>query len=678
VNEISKFFKFDLILATWVYPDGFGSLIAAKLLKVPIVVSGHGSDINIYSKYFLRRRIIAYTLKNCQQVIAVSNALKEKMISIGTPEERIQVLLNGVDAGLFKPMDRDKCRAKLGLPHDKKIVLYVGNLEHVKGVDILAQAALDFPQNAILIMVGSGKLKPRLKLTNHMKLVGVRPHDEIPLWMNAADVFCLPSRNEGCPNVLLEALACGTPVIASRTGGIPEIIHSESLGILIFPGDSVALSCAVKEALSREWDRDMLRRSVSGYSWKDNAEKLFSSIGKEKKQLHILYHHRTQGKGGEGVHIREIVRALKNLGHKVFIVNPPGVDVFEEDANIRVATKKTALLANIWSWVSKHTPQIVFEILEICYNVVAAWNIKRVIKRERIDFIYERYAFFSWSGTDMAKRYGIPIILEVNEISGIKRQRDQSLVGLTNKIEMAIFKKANSIIVVSSYLKEEIIKRGIEADKIDVVTNAVDITRFDSGVSDIRVRRLLGLNGKTVLGFVGHFSKWDRIKDLIDTFKEIVVDRPNVHLLLVGDTRNREDRKDIDNLIKNLGLTDSISITGRVDREEMPEYLSTIDMCVIPSLPPFVSPLVLFEYMAMAKTVVMPDIGPTQDVITDGVNGRLFESGDSESMKRTIFDLMDNPDKIKRIGTEARKTVSEKHLWRHNAERIINIYKRIN
>lgn len=288
VKKLHKEFGFDVILATWAYPDGFGSYLIAKALKKPIVIKVHGTDINEYSKYFLRRKLISHALKNSNAVIAVTGALKKKLSLIGVPEEKITVIPNGVNTDLFKPIDQAECRKKLDLPLDKKIILYVGNFVPIKGVDILVKAFSELVRsysNALLLLVGDGSLEA--KLHDNVKELGIEQgvifsrrttHDSIPFHMNACDIFCLPSRNEGCPNVVLEAMACGTPIVATNVGGVPELVNDSRLGMLVIPGSARFLTDALKEALDRRWNHDAIALHGSKFTWTENAQKLFQML----------------------------------------------------------------------------------------------------------------------------------------------------------------------------------------------------------------------------------------------------------------------------------------------------------------------------------------------------------------------------------------------------------------
>lgn len=289
VKAIYKNFKFDLIFATFAYPDGFGSFLIAKVLNKPIVIKVHGTDINSYTRYFLRRKMIAYALKNSNKVIAVSSVLREKLEELGVAADKIAVIPNGIDQELFKPLDKGKCRRDLNLPSEGKLILFAGNLKREKGlltlIDAFYQINIEKNQNYLLVIVGDGYLRKKLEkkvnqlgLKNWVRFAGAVSHDKIPLWMNTCDVFCLPSLNEGCPNVLLEALACGKPIVASSVGGIPEIITGNEFGFLVPPRNAMALASGIQKAFNISWNSKRVREISSKFTWQDNAKNLFHEL----------------------------------------------------------------------------------------------------------------------------------------------------------------------------------------------------------------------------------------------------------------------------------------------------------------------------------------------------------------------------------------------------------------
>lgn len=268
--------RVDCIDAHYVYPDGFAAVILGRLLKVPVVVSARGTDINLFPSFPTIRPLIRWTLRSAAGVIAVSGALRDRIQAIGIPGERVRVIPNGIDPERFRMIDRGLARHRLGLPDTAKIVLAVGSLTTSKHHDVLLLAAATIaarvPDLALYIL-GEGPLRSRLEadisrlgLERHAHLLGARPNEELNFWFNAADISCLPSSSEGWPNVVSESIACGTPVVARNIGGIPEILASPGLGLLVEPG-APALAYGLEAALDTRWDRSLIARHGLTRTW---------------------------------------------------------------------------------------------------------------------------------------------------------------------------------------------------------------------------------------------------------------------------------------------------------------------------------------------------------------------------------------------------------------------------
>jgi glycosyltransferase involved in cell wall biosynthesis len=281
VRKIRRNFDFDLIDSHYVYPDGFAAIQLGRFFKKPVVVSARGSDVNLYRTFPLIRKLLQHVLRNADAVIAVSRALKVSMVELGLPGEKISDIPNGVDAEKFYPMSKDEARRQLDL-QCSRIILSVGNLTVNKGFDLLIRALpmvaakLD-EKDVELAIVGDGPLRKELqtlistlKLDRRIRLVGAVPHGKLHLWYSAADVFCLASEREGWPNVILESLACGTPVVATAVGGIPEILSSETLGVLA-ERDEKKIAGAIFAALSRKWNSKELVAHARNHSWDRSA-----------------------------------------------------------------------------------------------------------------------------------------------------------------------------------------------------------------------------------------------------------------------------------------------------------------------------------------------------------------------------------------------------------------------
>ena len=216
IEPIIRRERFDIVLASWAYPDAYGVMLVAEKLKFPFATAVLGSDVNAFFENPTRKQQILRALRASRVVFAKSKALQSRLAAEGIESV---IDYNGIDREKFRPFDRAEACQRLDLDPKRRRVLYVGNLLPVKGPTVLARAAGQL-QDVEVVFVGSGPEK-----ITAGRCVGARPHDEIPLWMNASDVLCLPSLNEGLPNVALEAMACGLPVVASRVGGMPEIMR---------------------------------------------------------------------------------------------------------------------------------------------------------------------------------------------------------------------------------------------------------------------------------------------------------------------------------------------------------------------------------------------------------------------------------------------------------------------
>ena len=248
----------DVVFAPWAYPDGWAAVRLARRAGLPAVVQVHGSDVKLLDQFPTRRRRTAEALAAAAGVVAVSRDLRDCVVALGVPAERVAVIHDGVDADVFRPGDRAAARAAVGPPGGwpaAPVLLFVGNLVPVKGIDVLL-TALASVGPARLLLVGAGPARGRLArqaadlgLADRVTFLGSLPQAVLPDWYRAADLFVLPSRSEGVPNVLLEAGACGTPWVASRVGGVPEIPGHASRR-LVAPGDPAALAAAIAAALA--------------------------------------------------------------------------------------------------------------------------------------------------------------------------------------------------------------------------------------------------------------------------------------------------------------------------------------------------------------------------------------------------------------------------------------------
>jgi glycosyltransferase involved in cell wall biosynthesis len=291
VSVISKnSVDFDLIHAHFL-ENGFIGAYLKNLYNKPLIVTAHGGDVyDLPFRDHWYNSLAKFVLSEADEVITVSKFNAEKLLSLGVSSNKLHVIPNGYDERLFKPIPAVKAREKLGLPLNKKILLSIGSLVNVKGHTYLISAmplVLRKRKDVLLIIVGSGPLKELLQriiknygLEGHVILVGGRMHEEIPLWMNASDIFILPSLQEGFPTVIPEAMACGKPIVATKVGGVPEVIASDELGTLVPPEDPELLSWAILEGLNRKWDSTTILEHAKKYSWSKLAKQILMTYQK--------------------------------------------------------------------------------------------------------------------------------------------------------------------------------------------------------------------------------------------------------------------------------------------------------------------------------------------------------------------------------------------------------------
>ena len=288
IAEILKArFRFDLIDAHYFYPDGVAAVMLGRELGKPVVVTARGTDVNLLPEYRLPRRLVRWAAARAAGVAAVSQALRERLIDLGVPGSRVQVLRNGVDLKLFAPQDRAVARRELGLHPDAPIVLSVGSLIPVKAVDLVVRATAALAR-ATLVIVGDGPERPALQrlardlsLGQRVRFLGAMAQPRLASAYNAADVLVLASVREGFPNVLLEALACGTPIVATAVGGMPEIVREPAAGRLVQERTPEAIAAALHAVLADPPARAAVRAYAERFAWGPTTAgqiRLFRSI----------------------------------------------------------------------------------------------------------------------------------------------------------------------------------------------------------------------------------------------------------------------------------------------------------------------------------------------------------------------------------------------------------------
>ena len=268
-------YDFDLIDAHYFYPDGVAAAMLGKYFNKPVVITARGSDITQLPAFPLPRKMIKWAANRAAGVITVCHALRNEVIKLGVDPARVTSLRNGVDLQLFQPVERETVRVRLGL--NGFTLLAVGHLVPVKAQQ-LAVAALGELPDVRLLIAGNGpnrdmleNLARELKVTDRLSMLGALPQSQLRDYYGAADALVLPSEREGWANVLLEAMACGTPVIASRVWGTPEVVAAPEAGLLMNERTSAGLAAAVRALRANYPDRAATRRYAERFSWDDTT-----------------------------------------------------------------------------------------------------------------------------------------------------------------------------------------------------------------------------------------------------------------------------------------------------------------------------------------------------------------------------------------------------------------------
>lgn len=378
------------------------------------------------------------------------------------------------------------------------------------------------------------------------------------------------------------------------------------------------------------------------------------------------------GRSSQAMHICSLVAAWKADGHEVTIISPPGVDPIKSAGMMPFLRKgdRAHGLQRIWKYISRECPQFAFEVCELLYNLLLPFRLLPVLWRRPDAVLYERHAYFMFMGVLLGKWLGRPVVLEVNELAGFKRARGLIMERLARRIDAWVFSRANHILCVSRVLADEAQRRGANGEGVHVLPNAIEPNRFRGSGPREALRARLGLEGSIVIGHVGLFYRWDRLDALIEVVNSLRDRHPEIKVLLVGDGPEMENLKQI---VTRLGMESAVILPGPVPRDDVPAYIDAMDICVLPDSNAFGSPIALFEFMAMGKPCVVPDLGPMRDVIDDNVTGIMFPHADYGALAKALLRCVEDSALRIQVGSRARQIVFQRHTWAANARFVVQL-----
>jgi len=280
LRKLKRAARLDLIDAHFAYPDGYAAALLGRWLNVPVTITLRGTEVR-HARDDSLAPLLRTALRRANRIFAVSESLRILAIELGTSPDKVRVIGNGVDLEKFKPIPRIEARRRLNLGMDTPVLITVGALVERKGfhrvIELLPALRERFPGLTYLIVGGAspeGDWTDRLKnqaaalgLADAVRFLGAMPPEELRVPLSAANAFVLATRNEGRANVLLEAMGCGLPIVATDVGGNAEVLVSSDLGILVPFGDSVALRRAIEEALTVRRDPIAIRAYAERNAW---------------------------------------------------------------------------------------------------------------------------------------------------------------------------------------------------------------------------------------------------------------------------------------------------------------------------------------------------------------------------------------------------------------------------
>jgi len=312
------------------------------------------------------------------------------------------------------------------------------------------------------------------------------------------------------------------------------------------------------------------------------------------------------------------------------------------------------------------------DLARALHNVTFARVARAAIGQAKPDFIYERYSLWSRAGLSLAKRYRVPLVLEVNAPLVYEQQKYRSLClpSVAARVERTIWRNADLLIAVSGPLRNYIEGEGIPGDRIVVMPNGVEPDRFLLDEERAAERARLNLAGRYVIGMVATFKPWHGTDVLLSAFELLHRSDPSAHLLLVGDG---PDRAQLEDQVRTAGLQDAVTFTGTVPHRDVPRHLIAMDVAVVP-YPEieqnYYSPLKLFEYMAAGRPIVASRMGQVADILADGDTGLLFHPGNAEELSDCLRRIRQSADLGRELGRKAREAC-RKYTWDNNAARLM-------
>lgn len=387
------------------------------------------------------------------------------------------------------------------------------------------------------------------------------------------------------------------------------------------------------------------------------------------------------GYKGASVHVRETALSLREAGHEVLLIAAKGNPSCIPQQILLDILPPNPFVNTLVSGF--RNPEGGFrlsrEVEQIVGPIACQAHVARVLERFKPDALYERYTLFGWSGVELAREMGLPLLLEVNAPLSEEAAvwRGLRLREIAAQIEAQVLKEASVRIVVSEALRQHVVKLVGDSHQTVVLPNGVDVSRFSPMISDDWCRNQYRLTALFVVGYVGGFKLWQDLNTLLRGFADFASEVQNAHLLLVGEGPSQSAVRD---LSVKLGLENRVTFTGPVPHDQIPNLIAAMDIAVVPFIAQegfYFSPLKMFEYMAMGKCILASRIGQIAEVIEDRRSGWLFNPEDALQLGTGLTQLYHSPALRRELGEQAREVVVSHYTWQHNAARITELLQSV-
>jgi len=372
----------------------------------------------------------------------------------------------------------------------------------------------------------------------------------------------------------------------------------------------------------------------------------------------ILYHHRIVSKDGQYVHIEEMIKAFRKLGHEIIIVAPAlmtGQQEFGSEGGL-VTTLKRVM------------PGAIYELMEFTYSFVAYVKLAKAINKHKPDVVYERYNLFLLAGIWAKKTFKLPMLLEVNAPLYEERSKYNgiSLKKFARWTEAYAWRNADGVLPVTQVLANTVMAANVSLERITVVPNGIDLDKFGD-VPDLEMaKQKLGFSDRLVLGFTGFVRDWHGLDKVVDIVAH-TNDRKR-QLLIVGDGPARTS---IEQRARELGVEDQVTITGIVERDKVADYVAAFDVALQPDVVDYASPLKMFEYLALGRAIVAPDKANIREILVHEQNALLFDMSQPTAFFTELERLCNDEALRKKISCNAQLTIAQQALtWDQNAQKV--------